>query len=76
MSGALFSLRGVEYRYPGAAACALEGVDLELPDGACVALLGPNGAGKSTLLDLLLRWKRRALIPFIPEQRHPLLLTV
>lgn len=58
MSGALFRLCGVEYRYPGAAADALAGVDLELPDEACVALLGPNGAGKSTLLDLLLRWKR------------------
>jgi ABC-2 type transport system ATP-binding protein len=32
---------------------ALDGVDLDLPQGA-IGLLGPNGAGKSTLLRLLL----------------------
>jgi branched-chain amino acid transport system ATP-binding protein len=29
---------------------ALQGVDLEVPDGAIVSLIGANGAGKSTLL--------------------------
>jgi branched-chain amino acid transport system ATP-binding protein len=29
---------------------AIEGVDIEVPDGAIVAVLGANGAGKSTLL--------------------------
>jgi ABC-2 type transport system ATP-binding protein len=29
---------------------ALDGVDLEVPEGSVYALLGPNGAGKSTLL--------------------------
>lgn len=32
---------------------ALDGVDLELPEGKFIVILGPSGAGKSTLLNLL-----------------------
>ncbi len=32
---------------------AVDGLDLEVPEGACVGLLGPNGAGKSTTMKML-----------------------
>jgi lipooligosaccharide transport system ATP-binding protein len=32
---------------------AVDGLDLDLPEGTCVGLLGPNGAGKSTTMRLL-----------------------
>jgi ABC-type lipoprotein export system ATPase subunit len=44
-------LCGVTRGYPGLT--ALDGVDLEIADGAAVALTGPSGAGKSTVLHLL-----------------------
>jgi ATP-binding cassette subfamily B protein len=48
-------LRGLGYRFPGAAAPVLEGVDLDIPAGQTVAILGRVGAGKSTLLKCLVR---------------------
>jgi ABC-2 type transport system ATP-binding protein len=33
---------------------ALEGVDLDVPEGAIYALVGPNGAGKTTIIKLLM----------------------
>lgn len=44
-------LRDIHFRYGKIK--ALDGVSLELPQGA-IGLLGPNGAGKSTLLRILL----------------------
>lgn len=43
-------MRGLSYRYPGAAALALESVDLQLDPGEFVVLAGRSGSGKSTLL--------------------------
>jgi ABC-type multidrug transport system fused ATPase/permease subunit len=49
-------LRGVAFRYPGAARDALRGLDLAIEPGRTVALTGPSGAGKSTVARLLLRF--------------------
>ena len=46
----------VTYTYPGNERPALEGINLELPAGACTALIGRSGAGKSTLVNLLMRF--------------------
>jgi len=51
----LVAIRGVSQRFggDGAAVAALEGIDLEIPDGQFVSVVGPSGCGKSTLLSLI-----------------------
>ncbi len=44
-------LRGVVKRF--GPIVAVDGLDLDVPEGTCVGLLGPNGAGKSTTMKLL-----------------------
>jgi lipooligosaccharide transport system ATP-binding protein len=44
-------LQGVIKRY--GSLTAVDGLDLEVPEGSCVGLLGPNGAGKSTTMKML-----------------------
>src|SRR3954468_6565147 len=51
MSGAAISVRGFVKRF--GALTAVDGLDLDVPFGACVGLLGPNGAGKSTTMKAL-----------------------
>ncbi|HEX4812574.1 MAG TPA: ABC transporter ATP-binding protein [Nonomuraea sp.] len=46
---AAIELRGLTKVYPGGVK-ALDGLDLEIPDGEFFALLGPSGCGKTTLL--------------------------
>ena len=47
---------GVTFRYPGAAAAAVESLTLDVRAGEMVALVGPSGAGKTTLINLLPRF--------------------
>ncbi|MDQ3067260.1 MAG: ABC transporter ATP-binding protein [Actinomycetota bacterium] len=44
-------IRGAVKRY--GEITAVDGLDLDVPEGTCVGLLGPNGAGKSTTMRLL-----------------------
>ncbi|MBX9797082.1 ATP-binding cassette domain-containing protein [Sphingomonas sp.] len=53
LTGAV-ELRGVSFRYPGAAEPVLRDVSLKVAPGERVALLGKVGSGKSTLARLIL----------------------
>ena len=49
----MLHIANLSFRYPGAAAAALDGVTLDIPAGSVYGLLGPNGAGKTTLIAIL-----------------------
>ncbi len=49
---AAIRVEGLSKRYP-AGVLALDGLDLDVPEGSVFGLLGPNGAGKTTCLRLL-----------------------
>ncbi|HET9877997.1 MAG TPA: ATP-binding cassette domain-containing protein, partial [Candidatus Limnocylindria bacterium] len=81
----LLSLRGITRSFGGRR--ILDGVDLELPDGARIGMVGPNGSGKTTLLRIAAgedeadtgsitrrRGMRLALLPQHPlgDERTPL----
>ncbi len=55
MTRALVAIRGVSQHFSsdGASVTALDGIDLEVPDGQFVSVVGPSGCGKSTLLSLV-----------------------
>nr|WP_223242162.1 ABC transporter ATP-binding protein [Streptomyces sp. CBMA123] len=48
-------LRDVDFRYPGAEASVLHGIDLTARPGETTAIIGSTGSGKSTLLGLVPR---------------------
>lgn len=52
MSASL-GLRNLTRQHRGQQAPALNGLDLDIPAGTCLALLGPSGSGKSTALRLI-----------------------
>ena len=51
----MIKLTGLVKRYPGRniAHNAVDGIDLEIPEGKLVTLLGPSGCGKTTTLRLI-----------------------
>ena len=51
------SVRGLLKRY--GERTAVDGVDLDIPQGEVFALLGPNGAGKTTTVEILEGYRRR-----------------
>jgi ATP-binding cassette, subfamily B, multidrug efflux pump len=51
----IVELRGVEYRYPGAAAPVLAEISFIAKPGEITAIIGATGAGKTTLLELIPR---------------------
>jgi ATP-binding cassette subfamily C protein len=48
------TVRGLCYRYPGAAQDVLRDISFTLNKGEMLAIVGPSGSGKTTLVDLLL----------------------
>jgi ATP-binding cassette subfamily B protein len=54
-SRAELELRGVEFRYPGAAAPVLKDISFKATAGQTTAIIGSTGAGKSTLVSLVAR---------------------
>jgi ABC-2 type transport system ATP-binding protein len=49
----MIRLSGIRKTYRKPRQLALDGIDLEIPQGALYGLLGPNGAGKTTLIHIL-----------------------
>ena len=51
----IIEIRGLRkvYRRDRQELIVLDGIDLDVPDGAFEALMGPSGSGKTTLLNLI-----------------------
>ncbi len=52
-AGARIEVQGLTKLFPGAAAPAVDGVDLEIRAGEFMTLLGPSGSGKTTTLNMI-----------------------
>ena len=49
-------VRGLRMRYSDGGPWALDGVDLDVPQGGSIGIVGPSGVGKTSLLNVLLRF--------------------
>ncbi len=57
MADPVISVQGLRKTYGDLA--AVDGVDLEVDPGECLAMLGPNGAGKTTTVEILEGYRHR-----------------
>jgi ABC-2 type transport system ATP-binding protein len=57
MTTEIVRVTGLHKQYRGRP--AVDGIDLSVVAGTCVALLGPNGAGKSTTVEILEGYRQR-----------------
>ena len=55
MPSTSIAIRNLRFAYGDGEEAALDGIDLEVPEGSILGILGRTGAGKSTLLRLLPR---------------------
>ena len=55
-AGSRVSLDDAVLRYRAGGPRALDGLDLDVPEGRRVAVVGPSGAGKSSVVNVLLRF--------------------
>ena len=51
MAGSAVSAKALRKSFGGLV--AVDGIDLEIPEGVCFGLLGPNGAGKTTTIRMI-----------------------
>ena len=49
----IIKVKGLEKKYPGSDALAINQLDMEISKGEIFGLLGPNGAGKTTTISIL-----------------------
>jgi fluoroquinolone transport system ATP-binding protein len=56
----MIEVHDLRYRYPGASAATLHGLDFEVREGEIFGFLGPSGSGKSTTQKLLIGLLRGA----------------